>query len=173
MTDASFKNSSGSSFWQSAKASTAVISKVVQHEGLSGVMKGAGWFSGKRVLDWTTRFFFVEVVEDAMKKWNGSNKLTFGESLSASLLGGTMSAFVTIPIDIIVANVQRADKAGQKVSGMSMLNTGTGSEGFIAKMQMSTRGFVARALHVAITTAMMKPVVSYFTKQYENYSKNI
>ncbi len=39
---------------------------------------------------------------------------------SILLPGGTLSAFATIPIDIVVANIQKASSAGKKVSVMEI-----------------------------------------------------
>jgi hypothetical protein len=45
------------------------------------------FFSGKRVLDWTSRFFFVEMVEKAYQRYQSRTKLTMTEAMTASLVG--------------------------------------------------------------------------------------
>eukprot|EP00455_Lapot_gusevi_P030519 TRINITY_DN3285_c0_g1_i1.p1 TRINITY_DN3285_c0_g1~~TRINITY_DN3285_c0_g1_i1.p1 ORF type:complete len:308 (-),score=115.95 TRINITY_DN3285_c0_g1_i1:173-1096(-) len=176
MTDPSFRNAGN--FVQATKASTGVLVNVLQKEGIAGVMKGSMWFSGKRVADWTTRFMFVELVERAWKSHKASrgdanpNKLSLGEASAASLLGGALSAIATIPIDIIVANIQQAAKAGQKVNiGEIFREQARKHSGWQGMMKATTRGLVARVVHVAITTSLMKTVCSALVKQYEQFQK--
>lgn len=121
-------------------------------------------------------------------------KLSNGEQLSASLIGGTVSALVTIPLDVMVAQIQQASKAvrfpvcrpcvvtyplpshafmrptvdpppptlyqhqqqGQKVSVLSTFKEELKLGGWERVAGFATKGFVARAAHVALTTAIMK-----------------
>ena len=71
--------------------------------------------------------------------------------------GGSISALVTIPIDVLVATFQSAAKAGKKVSIVETFREQGGAAQVIA---FSTRGLVARVAHVAATTMMMKTVTS-------------
>ena len=71
--------------------------------------------------------------------------------------GGSISALVTIPIDVLVATFQSAGKAGKKVSIVETFREQGGIGNIVA---FSTRGLVARVAHVALTTMMMKPVIS-------------
>jgi hypothetical protein len=57
---------------------------------------------------------------------------------SISLPGGTLSAFATIPIDIVVANIQKASSAGKKVSVMEI---------FQAQVQFSLLSSEAAEIH--------------------------
>ena len=43
-------------------AATKLGVELIQREGVSVLMKGAGTFTIKRVADWTTRYFFAEQV---------------------------------------------------------------------------------------------------------------
>ena len=71
-----------------------------------------GVFAGKRFADWTTRFGFVVMVERAAKDMSGTEKLSHAQKMGCSLLGGTLSALVTVPIDVTVAMIQQASKKG-------------------------------------------------------------
>jgi hypothetical protein len=71
--------------------------------------------------------------------------------------GGSISALVTIPIDVLVATFQSAGKAGKKVSIAETFREQGGLANVVA---FSTRGLVARVGHVAATTFMMKTVTS-------------
>jgi hypothetical protein len=42
-------------------------------------------------------------------------QLTVSEELTSSLCGGFLSTVVTIPIDVVVAQIQQASAAGKKV----------------------------------------------------------
>ena len=44
-----------------------------------------------------------------------TKQLETHEELIASLLGGVVSGFSTVPLDVMVAQIQQASKAGQKV----------------------------------------------------------
>ncbi len=157
MTDSSFRKSA--SAWQSTKASTAIGMRVIQAEGVGGLFKGMGVFASKRFLDWTTRFAFVELVQDLVKGRDTKKKLSNSTKLMCSLAGGCLSALATIPVDVTVSIIQDATKAGQKVSFVSIYKEQL-SKGIPAMLQMSTRGLMARVAHVAMTTMLMKTVTS-------------
>ncbi len=127
--------------------------RLIKNEGVSGLFKGVGVFSLKRALDWTTRYLFVVMVEEAMR--TPGVKLSDAQGAIASLAGGSISALVTIPMDVLVATVQSAGKAGQKTSGMDALREQL--KGGVGNL---TKGLVARVAHVALTTLMMKTVTS-------------
>ena len=83
--------------------------------------------------------------------------LPFVSHRKSSLAGGSISALVTIPIDVLVATFQSAGKAGKKVSIIETFKEQGGIGNIVA---FSTRGLVARVAHVALTTMMMKTVTS-------------
>ena len=56
---------------------------------------GSLTFSCKRAADWTTRFFFVELIANGITKGE-DRQLTWGETCVAGLGGGTMSAIATV-----------------------------------------------------------------------------
>jgi len=72
--------------------------------------------------------------------------------------GGSISALVTIPIDVLVATFQSSAKAGKKVS---ITETFREQGGAMQVLAFSTRGLVARVAHVAATTFAMKTVTSW------------
>ena len=88
-------------------------------------MKGSGVFSFKRVMDWSTRYMFsgerlslslslslflVEFFKKVLYTDRGQYSLSLAQSMGVSILGGTASAIVTIPIDVLVAQIQQAKK---------------------------------------------------------------
>jgi len=156
-------------------ASTRLGAQVVRSEGVGALMKGSLLFSTKRMADWTTRFFFAELVADSLRKRNARlegisvpRALGLYESSFASLAGGALSATATIPLDVLVATVQSSAKAGQKVSVAGVWREQMQKGGMGQLMQYSCRGYVARVAHVAATTLLMKSVS---TAVYDLYSK--
>ena len=158
MTDPSFRESG--SMMQTAKASAQVGARVIKDEGVMALMKGVGVFSFKRFADWTTRYLFVVMTENILFKTQESQKLTLGQQTTAALVGGTLSALVTIPIDVMVATVQQANKAGQRVGIWETYKAQLQQGGMKGTFGFATRGLVARVAHVALTTLMMKTIAS-------------
>jgi hypothetical protein len=104
------------SLWNTTWISLQMGGEIVHSEGLGVLMKGSHIFAFKRVLDWSTRFFFSDWMEQLLILYKQSSKLTSGDTFVASLLGGALSTIVTLPLDVIVANTQDAKKAGVNVS---------------------------------------------------------
>lgn len=169
MTDPTFRSSGG--VWETTVASTKVGMRVVQREGVTALMKGSMVFSSKRVADWTTRYFFAEVMTEAIQRMKATEqiprpKLNIWESSFASFMGGALSATVTIPMDVLVATFQDASKAGQKMSVIGIWREQLKAGGMKELVQYSCRGYVARVTHVALTTVMMKTISSQFYALY-------
>jgi hypothetical protein len=158
MTDSKFRTSGG--MWATSVASARVGADIVAKEGAMTLMKGATVFSAKRFADWTTRFFFVEVVTEIIRGGDETKKLSTSQQIFAALAGGTISALTTIPIDVLVATVQDANKAGQKMSVVEIYKQKIAEGGLKGTFEFATRGTVARVAHVALTTLLMKTVSS-------------
>lgn len=158
MTDPSFRKSG--SAWETTRASTAIGLRVIQAEGPAALLKGMPTFAMKRFADWTTRYMFVELVEHMARNGDPKAKLSSGTKMACSVAGGALSALATLPIDVTVAMIQDASKAGQKVSIIEIYRQQL-KQGLGHAVQMSTRGLVARVAHVAATTMLMKSVTSF------------
>mmetsp|Transcript_12555 Transcript_12555/g.18997 ORF Transcript_12555/g.18997 Transcript_12555/m.18997 type:complete len:310 (+) Transcript_12555:133-1062(+) len=166
MTDPRFRSTGGffATSYHSLKLGKELI---VTEGGLMSLTKGMGVFSFKRFCDWTTRFGFCVMVEELYKiqKFGDDDsvqrKLKKSEQMACSLAGGTLSALATIPIDVMVATIQQADKKGEKVSVMKIMRTKLQQHGFVGVMQLSTRGLIPRVAHVALTVMLMKTMSSW------------
>mmetsp|Transcript_47708 Transcript_47708/g.123710 ORF Transcript_47708/g.123710 Transcript_47708/m.123710 type:complete len:310 (-) Transcript_47708:164-1093(-) len=159
MTDPAFRAEAG--LLQTAVHSTKIGARVVANEGPATLMKGATVFSLKRVADWSTRFIFVDLVEHTLFEEDAKKKnLSFFQSAVASLGGGTLSVIVTLPLDVLVANIQKASEGGKKTELVRLLR----EQG----LGLATKGFVARVAHVAITTMVVKTVSSRIYEAYLN-----
>jgi hypothetical protein len=159
MTDPRFRTTGG--FFATSYHSLKLGAELVRTEGgLLSLTKGMGVFSFKRFCDWTTRYGFVVFVESLVKEYP-EQKLQKSTQMLCSLAGGTMSALATVPIDVTVAMIQQADKAGKKVSVLQIYGDAFRSGGVASTLKMSTRGLVPRVTHVALTVMMMKNVSSW------------
>lgn len=153
MTDASFRGHSG--MMETAVASAAVGARVVREEGVQALMKGAGIFAAKRAADWTTRYMFVVMVEEALRPAPKA-KLSDDQLAFAALAGGALSALATIPMDVLVSTKQAASKAGHNVSILETFREQVRAGGMVGTVKFACRGLVARVWHVACTTFMMR-----------------
>lgn len=138
--------------------SFAIGFDVVKNEGVMALMKGSNIFALKRVMDWSTRYFFSDMFESMMVNYGfGVNGvLSPKEKIIASLLGGTASTISTLPLDVIVAKSQDAKKAGVKVSPLETFLQDYKEGGFKQLYDANMQGFEARLIHVCMTTVVMK-----------------
>ncbi|KUF76587.1 Mitochondrial Carrier (MC) Family [Phytophthora nicotianae] len=135
--------------------------KVIQKEGVAALMKGSGMFSVKRVADWSSRFFFSVQAENIVYKRNNPDRvLTTSEQVISSLIGGVFSAALTLPMDVLVAQIQQASKAGVKVPVVELFRQQYRAGGLNQVLSFGTTGFVARLLHASFTTMIMKTATS-------------
>ncbi len=129
---------------------------VVANEGIGALMKGSNVFALKRLLDWSTRFYFADVFTRLLLNLNNNVPLSPLKKIAADLLGGTASTIVTLPLDVLVAKSQDAKKAGVKVSAWEMLTKDYKEGGWKGLYNANMMGFEARLLHVCFTTVAMK-----------------
>jgi hypothetical protein len=155
MTDPVFRTKSTT--WQSVVNSSLVGGRIIRDEGFMVLTKGMGLYSTKRFADWTTRFAFVELLEMQARALSEDGKISNGTKMLCGLGGGTLSALVTIPMDVAVAIRQAAAQAGGNTSMVDVFRQKL-AEGTL--LEHSTRGLVARVAHVALTTMLMKQVTS-------------
>lgn len=156
---------------ETATKSLLVGMKVIRNEGAMALMKGSGMFSLKRVADWSTRFLFsVEAENVLFKRGDPDRKLATSEQVVASLAGGVVSALLTIPMDVIVAQIQQASKAGVKVSVVQVFKDQYARGGIHQVLSFGTSGLVVRVLHASFTTMVMKTATSVVYDMYERRS---
>ncbi|TDH70379.1 hypothetical protein CCR75_005771 [Bremia lactucae] len=142
--------------------------RVIQNEGVAALMKGSGMFSLKRVADWSSRFFFSVQAENILYKRNNPDRiLTTSQQINSSLLGGVLSAALTLPMDVLVAQIQQASKAGVKVSVLELLRQQYQAGGLNQMFSFGTTGFVARFVHASFTTMIMKTATSVVYEMVE------
>lgn len=127
---------------------------MIRHEGILGLMKGSNTFALKRLFDWSTRYYFAELLERVF--FPDRSKITFFDKMVCSLFGGILSALSTLPLDVIVSQTQQAKNSGKKINPMKAIMTDYREGGLNRLKNVYTRGVEARILHVALTTVAMK-----------------
>ncbi|RHY34259.1 hypothetical protein DYB32_001068 [Aphanomyces invadans] len=170
MTDPVFRTKM--SGWETITKSGQVGMNVIRNEGVPALMKGSVVFSLKRVADWSTRYFFCVLSEDVMyRRGDPTRKITVSEELAASLVGGTLSCLATLPVDVMVAQIQQASKAGANVGIVDTFKNEFAQGGVKRLVGFAMGGFVPRCLHVAFTTMVMKTGCSAVYSIYEEYAE--
>lgn len=144
----------------SSPSSSLALGLRVLREG--EIMKGALAFSLKRFADWTTRYIFAGACERVLFEASGGTKKglsgpTTAQQAVGGLMGGVLSTLVTIPLDVLVAQIQQRSNAGKKLSVWQTMR-----HNFTSGQLLS--GFLPRVLHVALTTAMLRTLTN---KVYE------
>jgi len=117
-------------------------------------MKSSNTFALKRLFDWSTRYYFAELLERVF--FPDRSKITFFDKMVCSLFGGILSALSTLPLDVIVSQTQQAKNSGKKINPMKAIMTDYREGGLNRLKNVYTRGVEARILHVALTTVAMK-----------------
>ena len=143
-------------FMKTTWLSLTIGCDVVRNEGLLALMKGSNIFAIKRMFDWFTRYIFSDMFEALMLNLSTTGTLTTGEKIVASLMGGTLSTFSTLPLDVLVAKSQDAKNAGEAVSAWDMFKAELDEKGWSGLGKSYMNGFEARLAHVCLTTIVMK-----------------
>lgn len=91
-----------------------------------------------------------------IRRQKGVSTLTATEKIVASLLGGTASTILVLPLDVLVVKIQDAKKAGETVSAWKLFKDDLREKGWGGLYDSYMRGFEARLLHVCFTTVVMK-----------------
>jgi hypothetical protein len=143
-------------FLRTTWLSLTIGCEVVRNEGILALMKGSNIFALKRLFDWFTRFIFSDMFEALLLRFSSTGSLTTGEKIAASLMGGTLSTFSTLPLDVLVAKTQDAKKAGEAVSASDMFKAELDEKGWEGLAKSYMKGFEARLAHVCLTTIVMK-----------------
>jgi len=137
---------------EAMKMTTTVAYDVVKSDGVGTLFKGLGPMMIKRGFDWGFRFWGVGVAKDFIQQGDPKRVLSVPEKLAVGFFGGAVST-LTMPLDSLVANCQKAAKAepGKRINAITvaqdMWRTG-GAQPFV-------RGWVMRLLHAGYHTMWM------------------
>jgi hypothetical protein len=153
MTDPVFREKMGTG--ETIVKSLAVGGKVLKNDGPIGLMKGSNTFAFKRIFDWATRFYFAELFEQAIQAYTGV-KLTDGQKMLASLLGGSLSAVSTLPLDSLLSKIQDAKNSGNSDGAIGMLRKEYQTGGVKGLWKNYMVAWEMRCIHVGLTTVALK-----------------
>lgn len=97
---------------------------IYRKEGIRGINKGVNAVAVRQVTNWGTRFGFSRLAENGIKSLKGkaeSDKLTAGEKILASGLGGGVSAW-NQPIEVIRVELQSKVDDPNRPKKMNVVN---------------------------------------------------
>jgi hypothetical protein len=154
MTDPIFREKM--STLQTIAASFSVGARVVTREGPLTLMKGANVFALKRIFDWSSRYYFAEIIEQAAMGVVEGGALSDLQKMACSLAGGGLSSVVTLPLDSMVAKIQDSKAAGVKMSPVQMVANSYDAGGLAGLWNDYMKGWEMRTVHVGLTTVAMK-----------------
>ena len=140
--------------------------------GWRSVFRGAHVFAAKRVCDWSSRYCFANALEalffylmvassTTTMQIPQTPQLSLAAQSTASLLGGVLSTLVTMPLDVLVAQLQAAAKQQQQPqagggAATPMVSSSSAWTLLFRGDGRHMRGFAARLLHVCFTTLVIK-----------------
>lgn len=153
MTDPVFRGNLSNPIAKSLQVGVSLVTT----QGLGGLMRGSLLFSFKRVIDWISRYFFTGELEQALLFRHPNRPLTTRQVLTCAVIGGLLSTAVTMPLDMLVSIIQKAQKTTGSTWSIVYDTFWTNSIDF----QSLSRGFTARALHVIFTTMVMRQAVPW------------
>jgi len=78
------------------------------------------------------------------------------DKMLCSLFGGFFSSLSTLPLDVIVSQIQQSKNSGRTVKPLAEIKQNYKEGGLKRMKSVYTRGVEARILHVALTTVAMK-----------------
>lgn len=133
------------------RSTTTVCVDVVKSDGLGTLFKGLGPMCAKRGVDWGVRFTGMQIATNYFNQGKSKDrKLPMHEKLAAGFFAGALST-VTMPLDSLVANCQKASKAGSSGSAIVVAKEMWTQNGVAA----FTRGWAMRIVHAGYHTMWM------------------
>ncbi|ETO07168.1 hypothetical protein RFI_30225 [Reticulomyxa filosa] len=101
------------SFFREMSISMSILNKELHAKGISTLFIGMPAMVFKRSIDWGSRFLLMRWLRHAYFDYNGfdsKRKLNDMEELAIAFGGGTLSVFVTMPIDRLMPILQAAGR---------------------------------------------------------------
>lgn len=136
------------------KSSLSVAADIIRKEGVFGMYKGVNAVALRQATNWGSRFGFSRVVESIIRGKQTERKLSKGERLLSSAIGGGLACW-NQPIEVIRVEMQSMTKAVDRPKSLSIASTAryiyqkNGLHGFY-------RGVVPRiGLSVYLTSVMV------------------
>jgi hypothetical protein len=116
-----------------------------QQEGIRTLFRGTTALSLRRGIDWGIRFSGLAWLRPHLEQWSGGKRNW--HAIAAAFFGGSLSA-VTLPLDNVIANMQKSGSTGNMVTVATRIYSERGLTGF-------TNGFFGRVVHSGYHTAFV------------------
>lgn len=102
--------------------SIQIAGQILRKEGIAGIYKGVTAVALRQSTNWGSRFGISRVVESLLRGNDKDRKLTEGERLSSSILGGALSVW-NHPAEVIRVEMQSMVKASDRPEKLSIFTT--------------------------------------------------
>jgi hypothetical protein len=153
MTDPKYAGASApKTLGEAMKVTTIVAYDVVKSDGFGTLFKGLGPMMFKRGFDWGFRFYGVALAKSWIQAGDPKKQLNVAEKLFVGFFGGALST-LTMPLDSLVANTQKAQKAepGKRINAITVAKDMWKQGG----IEPFVRGWVMRLIHAGYHTMWM------------------
>ncbi|KAI9592694.1 mitochondrial carrier domain-containing protein [Syncephalis fuscata] len=96
-----------------------VAADVFQREGIRGLNKGVSAVAVRQMTNWGSRFGIARVTEHVIRGSDSTRKLTTGERILSSVIGGALACW-NQPIEVIRVEMQSAAKSADRPANMNI-----------------------------------------------------
>lgn len=104
------------------RSSVQIAADILRTEGITGMYKGVNAVALRQATNWGSRFGFSRVVESALKGEDKACKLSKGERLLSSAVGGSLACW-NHPFEVIRVEMQSMAKAEGRPANLSIGST--------------------------------------------------
>ena len=117
-----------------------------QHEGLASIFRGMPALALRRGIDWGIRFTGLAWLRPHLERFSGNQKHDW-HTVAGAFFGGAVSA-VTLPLDNVIANMQKSGSKGGMLAVAMQIYSQRGIKAF-------SNGFLGRVFHSGYHTAFV------------------
>lgn len=104
------------------QSSIAVAAEIFRKEGILGMYKGVNAVALRQATNWGSRFGFSRIIESVIRGKDVERKLSKGERLFSSAVGGGLACW-NQPIEVIRVEMQSMAKADDRPKSLSIGST--------------------------------------------------
>lgn len=104
------------------KTSVQVAGEIIRREGILGMYRGVNAVALRQATNWGSRFGFSRVIEKGIRGGDAERKLSKGERLFSSAVGGGLACW-NQPIEVIRVEMQSMAKADDRPKSLSIGST--------------------------------------------------
>lgn len=104
------------------KGTLNIAADILRREGLLGINKGVTAVALRQMTNWGSRLGISRITEGIFKGSNQERRLSVGEKLAASVVGGALGCW-NQPIEVIRVEMQSQAKAVNRPTNLNIFNT--------------------------------------------------